>query len=147
MPSTRARFCVKSEEIPDNKSVMTAHPAFKIQSDAPQNTVRISYFGRVFPADMAACAKEVERLLPTMRTGFAVLTDLSGLESMDLECVPHLTKIMDLAKARGIGTVVRIIPDPDKDIGFNILSIIHLRRGVKIVTCETLAEAERALKL
>ena len=64
---------------------------------------------------------------------------------MDLDCVPHLTKIMDLSRAHGVGTVVRVIPDPDKDIGFSILSIIHYRRGVRIVTCESLAEAERVL--
>jgi hypothetical protein len=65
---------------------------------------------------------------------------------MDLDCVPHLARIMDLSRARGVGTVVRIIPDRDKDIGFNILSIIHYRRDVQIITCETPAEAERALK-
>jgi hypothetical protein len=53
---------------------------------------------------------------------------------------------MELFKTRSIGTVVRVIPDPEKDIGFNILSLTHYRRGVKIVTCETLAEAERALQ-
>jgi hypothetical protein len=41
--------------------------------------------------------------------------------------------------------VVRVIPDPHKDIGLNILSLFHYRRGVRIVTCETLEEAMRAL--
>lgn len=125
---------------------MTSGPAFTIQLDAPRNLVRIQYLGHVTAEKMDACVNEIERLLPAMQAGFTVLTDLSALESMELDCVPHLTRIMDLSKARGIGTVVRIIPDRDKDIGFNILSIIHYRRGVKIITCDTLAEAERALK-
>jgi hypothetical protein len=125
---------------------MTVHPEFKLQVDAARNLVRISYVGHVTAAVVAACAKEVEKHLPDMRAGFTVVTDLSGLESMALDCVPHLTRIMDLSRAQGIGTVVRIIPDRDKDIGFNILSIIHYRRGVKIITCETAVEAERALK-
>jgi hypothetical protein len=41
--------------------------------------------------------------------------------------------------------VVRIIPDPRKDIGLSIMSVFHYRRGVRIVTCETLAEALSAL--
>ena len=51
---------------------------------------------------------------------------------------------MDEFKAKGIGAVVRIVPDPAKDIGFNILSVVHYRRGVRVVTCQTAEEAERA---
>jgi hypothetical protein len=127
-------------------NAMTASPMFKIQPDAARNLVHIWYQGHVTAAGMAACVKEVERHLPAMRAGFTMLTDLTALEAMELDCVPHLTRIMDLSKAQGVGTVVRVIPDRAKDIGFNILSIIHLRRGVKVVTCDTLAEAERALK-
>jgi hypothetical protein len=52
---------------------------------------------------------------------------------------------MDRLRAGGIRTVIRAIPDPNKDIGLKILSIIHYRRGVRIVTCDSRAEAERAL--
>ena len=124
---------------------MPTQPEFEIHTNALPDLVRINYFGHVTAAGMAACCVEIERILPGMEAEFTVLTDLSGLESMDLDCVPHLTKIMDLSRAQGIGTVVRIIPDSTKDIGFNILSIIHYPSGVHIVTCETLAEAERAL--
>jgi hypothetical protein len=41
--------------------------------------------------------------------------------------------------------VVRVIPNPQKDIGLNILSLFHYRRRVRIVTCETLEEAMNAL--
>ena len=89
----------------------------------------------------------VEKQIAPLQAGFTALTDLSELESMDLDCVTHLTKIMDQLRAKGVGTVIRIIPDREKDIGFRILSIIHLRRGVKIITCDTRAEAERAMGL
>ena len=107
---------------------------------------RISYFGHVDPEAMAACCLQVEKHLRAMRPGFLVLTDLSGLQAMDVDCVIHLAKIMEHLRASGVRTVVRVIPDPDKDIGFNILSIIHLRRGVKVVTCASKAEAESTLK-
>ncbi len=119
---------------------------FEVKADASGRLVRVRYFGHVTAAGMKACLAEVVRTLPAMRPGFTVLTDLSGLDSMDLDCVPFLTKIMDASRAQGVGTVVRIVPDPTKDIGFNILSLIHYRRGVQIVTCETPAEAERVLK-
>jgi hypothetical protein len=52
---------------------------------------------------------------------------------------------MDLCNKKGIALVVRVIADPRKDIGFNILSIFHYRRGVRIVTVETLDEGLKAL--
>lgn len=124
---------------------MPVKPTIEIQTIPGRNLARIRYFGRITVGEMKSALAKIESVLPQLKPGFTVLTDLSELESMDLDCVSHLTKIMDFSRAQGIGTVVRVIPDPAKDIGFNILSIIHYRRGVQIITCETLAEAERAL--
>jgi anti-anti-sigma regulatory factor len=124
---------------------MPSKPGSEVQGEAARNLIQIRYRGRVAAAEMKACADKVAALLPQMRPGFMILTDLSGLDSMELSCVAALTKMMDACKAKGVGTVVRIVPDPAKDIGFNILSVIHYRRGVKIVTCETAAEAARVL--
>ena len=52
---------------------------------------------------------------------------------------------VDLCNKQGIEMVVRVIPDPQKDIGLNILSLFHYRRRVRIVTCATLEEAMKAL--
>jgi hypothetical protein len=41
--------------------------------------------------------------------------------------------------------VVRVIPDPQKDIGMQIMSLFHYDRRVRIVTCESLAEAMKVL--
>lgn len=125
---------------------MKSKAAFVVEVDAARNLVRTRYCGSVTAAQMKTGVQEAERLLPQMRAGFAVLADLSGLEAMDLDCAPHLSKIMDLCKAQGVGLVIRVIPDPTKDIGLNILSLIHYRGKVRLVTCDTLAEAERALK-
>jgi hypothetical protein len=40
-----------------------------------------------------------------------------------------------------------MIPDPTKDIGFNILTVFHYRRPPRTVVCETMAEAARVLAL
>jgi hypothetical protein len=124
---------------------MSTNASIELQVDAARNLIRIRYRGHVTPSDMQTGLAGVESLLSQLRADFTLLTDLSGLDSMDLDCVTHLTKLMDRIRAGGVRTVVRVVPDPAKDIGFKILSIIHYRRGVRIVTCETLAEAERAL--
>jgi hypothetical protein len=119
---------------------------FEVEVEAARNLARTRYTGTVTAAHMRAGVEEVARLLPPLRAGFTVLADLSGLEAMDLDCAPHLAKIMELCKAHGVGRVIRVIPDPAKDIGLNILSLIHYRGKVQLVTCSTLAEAEQELK-
>jgi len=125
---------------------MTAKPAYEVEGDASLNLLKLRYFGHVTPSETKACLADIKALLPRMRPGFTVLTDLSGLDSMDLDCVTDLTKAMDAFRAKGVGTAVRIIPDPSKDIGFNILAIVHYRRGVHVVTCQNAEQAARVLK-
>ena len=84
-------------------------------------------------------------LLAEVRPGFRLLVDFSGLELMDLACVPHIERMMDRCNQKGVEMVVRVIPDPHKDIGMNILSLFHYRRRVRIVTCETLEKAMEVL--
>jgi hypothetical protein len=48
---------------------------------------------------------------------------------------------MDLCSAGGVSSVVRVIPDPTKDIGFNIIARFHMPAPVRMETHETLAEA------
>ena len=80
-----------------------------------------------------------------MEPGFRLLTDLSGLESMDTACAPEIGAIMDLLAEKQVGTVVRVVPDPHKDIGLNILSLFHYGPEVRLITCENLTAALQTL--
>jgi hypothetical protein len=124
---------------------MESQPGYLFRGDIDRNLIEVRYRGRVSVGDVSAVYERVAELLPQMREGFTFLADLSELESMGLDCMGGITKIMDACNAAGIGTVVRIIPDPRKDIGLNILSIIHYRRGVHLLTFQNSAEAERAI--
>ena len=126
-------------------SQMNESPGYIVERDTRRNLIAVRYRGRVSAADVKAACGEVVSLLPEMRKGFTFLADLSELDSMGLECLTDITQIMDVCNAAGIGTVVRIIPDPRKDIGLKILSIIHYRRGVHVITCQNSAEAERVI--
>ena len=119
---------------------------FQAEVDNTKNLLTIWYAQHVGPEDTKRVAEQVLTLLADARPGFRLLTDLSGLESMDLACVPHIKRMMDLCNKKGVEMVVRVIPDPQKDIGLNILSLFHYRRRVRIVTCATLEEAMKALE-
>lgn len=124
---------------------MNQNSGYVVRGDASRNLIEVRYQGRVSATEVKAVREEVLGLLPQMRKGFTFLADLSLLESMGLDCIVDITRTMDACNAAGIGTVVRIIPDPRKDIGLNILSIIHYSRGVHVITCQNSEEAERVL--
>jgi anti-anti-sigma regulatory factor len=118
---------------------------FQVEIDKSANLFKISYAQHVGPEDTERVVKNAPTLLADLRPGFRVLTDMSCLESMDLTCVRYIKHMMDLCNKRGIEMVVRVIPDPRKDIGLNMLSLFHYRRGIRIVTCMTLEEATKTL--
>jgi hypothetical protein len=105
----------------------------------------IRYSQRVEVEEVRQCLTTVRKLLGQLRPGFLLLTDLGNLKSMDPACAPELGAIMDLCSASGMATVVRVIPDPTKDIGFNVISLFHLDPKVKTRTCTSLAEAISSL--
>ena len=115
------------------------------EANVPKNLLEIRYGGVVRSED---CEKGLEQLrtgLDRLEPGFRVLVDLTELESMDVKCAPFIEKAMDLCNEKGASTVVRVIPDPHRDIGMAIMSIFHYRGDVRILSCETLAQAEQLL--
>ncbi|HVM47668.1 MAG TPA: hypothetical protein VMU04_06545 [Candidatus Acidoferrum sp.] len=115
------------------------------EADTSKNLLRVTYAGSIGLEDTRRAVEDLKGLLTGLAPGFRLLTDLSRLERMDLACVPDMEKMMDLCDCKGVETVVRVIPDPQKDIGFNILSLFHYSRQVRIITCQTLPEALEAL--
>src|SRR5205814_10601076 len=77
--------------------------------------------------------------------GLRVLTDFRWLERMDPAAAVPLAEIMDALAEKDVAAVVRVVPDPHKDIGLNILSQFHYGPQIKLVTFESLAEALSAL--
>ena len=114
---------------------------YKVETDKSKNLLRVTFSGRVEADDLKVGVEKLKVKLKEMRPGFKLLTDLTALESMSIECVPHLEDSMNACNKSGVSKVVRVIPDPKKDIGLKILSIFHYRRPIRIVTVETLAEA------
>ena len=118
---------------------------FHARASKAKNLLHVRYSGHVGPEDTQNYAVDLPLKLAKLESGFRLLTDLSSLDEMDVACVPHVKGMMDLCNKKGVKLVVRVIPDPHKDIGMNILSPFHYRRSVRIVTCETIAEAMKLL--
>jgi len=114
--------------------------------DEPERLLVIRYRGVVEAEETEKGLEQIRNGLTKLQSGFRLLADLSELQSMDVACAPFIEKAMDMCNEKGASMVVRVIPDPHRDIGMQIMSIFHYRGDVQIFTCETLAQAEEILR-
>ena len=117
----------------------------QINYDRRHNAVVIEFSGKVDTDQGEQYLPRIPEVIPKHGKGFALLVDLSSVESMDTKIQESITKAMDLFNAAGVTKVIRVIPDPDKGIGFNILSVFHYSKNVKILTLPSRAEAMKRL--
>ena len=54
-----------------------------------------------------------------------MIVDLGRLVHMEVECAEDLGKVMDLCNRAKVAHIRRAPPNPEVDIGFNILSRFH----------------------
>ena len=113
--------------------------------DESGTVLTMSYSQHIGVLEMRRCLGTVRDLMGQLKPGFLLLTDLSNLESMEASCAPELGAIMDLCSAKGMLSVVQVIPDPKKDIGFDLISRFHHDPPVKTQTHQSLAEAIKSL--
>lgn len=118
---------------------------YSVESDRSKRLLVISAAGRVTKKEVETVALRVREIMKEITPGFRVLTDFRWLERMDPAAAVPLAGIMDALSKKNVAAVVRVVPDPRKDIGLNILSQFHYGPQIKLATFESLAEALSAL--
>ncbi|MCR4337315.1 MAG: STAS domain-containing protein [Candidatus Omnitrophica bacterium] len=118
----------------------------KASYDPEYNVVIVEFEGRIDAAQAEQFFSDIEKVLPKHGKSFKLLTDLSLLQSMDPNVRGTIKKAMDFFNAKGVTQVVRVIPHPDQDIGFKIMSLFHYSKEVEILTVQSRGEAQARLK-
>jgi hypothetical protein len=115
---------------------------FSVETNKAKRLLVISAAGHVSKEEVKHAAEQCREALRDAAPGSRVLTDFRWLESMRPGAAPHIAEIMDALAEKQVASVIRIIPDPGKDIGMiNILSQFHYSRELPISTVETLVDA------
>ena len=114
---------------------------YAVELDQSKRLLVISAARRVTAEQVKAVAQRVRELLQDIAPGFRVLVDFRWLDLMDSAAAPHLAEIMEALTDKGVAYVARVMPDPHKDIGLNILSQFHYGPQIQIATFATLADA------
>jgi anti-anti-sigma regulatory factor len=114
---------------------------YAVELDRSKRLLVISAVQTVTAEEAKQAAQQIRDLLPDVAPGFHLLADFRWLESMDSAAAQHIADIMDMLTEKEVASVTRVMPDPHKDIGLNILSQFHYRPDVAITTFDTLADA------
>ena len=118
---------------------------FVVEIDSSRRFVVISVTGHVTVNEARDTAHSVREELAEVEPGFVALVDYRWLDSMATGAAQFIAEIMDLFVTKKVSAVVRVVPDPRKDIGLNILSHFHYGPEIKVLTFETLADAVESL--
>ena len=114
---------------------------YSVEADPSKKLLVFTASGRVTAAEAANVRERLSVLLDHVAAEFFVLADFRFVETMKPEAAQHIGAIMDLLLKKGVTAVVRVIPDPQKDVGMTILTRLHYGRNVEVFTVPTLAEA------
>jgi hypothetical protein len=114
---------------------------YAVELDQSKRLLVISGAQKVTAEEAKMAAQRIREVLHDVAPGFRVLADFRWLESMDSAAAPHIAEIMDALAEKEVASVTRVIPDPRKDIGLNILSQFHYGPHVQLATFDTLADA------
>ncbi|CAN5511514.1 hypothetical protein BH20VER1_BH20VER1_03440 [soil metagenome] len=114
---------------------------YSVEADTSKRLLVISAAGHASAAEVKELAQRVREVVADFSPGFKALTDFRWLDSMDTSAAPFMAEVMDALAAKKVATVVRVVPDPRKDIGLNILSRFRYGSSTRVVTYETLADA------
>ena len=118
---------------------------YAVELDRSKRLLVISATQRVTAEQAKLAAQRVRELVHDVAPGFRVLADFRWLDSMDPAAARHIADMMDAIAEKRAVSVTRVIPDPHKDIGLNILSQFHYGPEIQISTFQTLADALQSI--
>lgn len=113
----------------------------KVAYDAPHKTITLAFEGTIDGRQAERSNDELAEILKDTPRGFRVLSDLSAVDSMEIEVEAEMIKAMDMLNKAGAAEVVGVLPDPDLDIGFNIMTREHYSKDVRVQIVRSRDEA------
>jgi hypothetical protein len=115
---------------------------FKIELNPYPNTISIEISGCFDLNQAEQIHKRLEAVLPDFKQGFILITDISSLQDIDNDVRISIKKSMDLINRHRPSRIIRIVPDINKDVGFNIMSMFHYSKDIKINTLQSPDQSE-----
>ena len=120
---------------------------FLATANKSKKLLHLSFIADVRVEELLHSHDDVVTLMTDLPPGFRLLSDLGRLDSMGADCAAEIARIMELCDRQGVALIVRVIPNPAKDIGLGILSQFHYPHRPRTITCQSMVEAAELLSL
>ena len=117
----------------------------KVRYDRKRNTVIVEFEGNIDAGQAKQFFADLEKFRPKLEKDFRLLTDFSLVDTMEFNVKGEIEKAMDLFNAQGVTEIIRVIPDANMDIGFNLMSAAHYSKQIKVHTVRSRQEADAHL--
>ena len=114
---------------------------FLATANKSKKLLHLSFIGEVRLEELSQSHDDVVLLMTDLQPGFRLLTDLGRLDSMGADCAPEIARMMEQCDQQGVALIVRVIPNPAKDIGLGILAQFHYPHRPRTITCQSMVEA------
>src|SRR3954463_13511804 len=118
---------------------------YSVEVDQSKRVVVLSVVKHVTAEETRDASRQLREKLENVAPGFDVLVDFRWLDSMEAASAKYIGEIMDTLSQKHVRSITRVIPDPHKDIGLNILSHFHYGPEIEIATFESFADAIQSL--
>ena len=112
-----------------------------VELNGSKRLLIVSAAGHVSTDEVKEAAVRLHEALQIVAPGLRALMDFRYLESIHPSAAPHISAIMKALAEKKVASVIRIIPDPGKDVGLKMLAQFRYNTELSISTVETLVEA------
>lgn len=99
-----------------------------------RNLLRVEFKGDVAAEEAKATNEKIDRLTASKDGGLTLVVDFSGVNTMDPEVENEVKRSMKMLAGRGLEHVVRVLPDPAADFGFDTLERFYYPNGMDVHT-------------
>jgi hypothetical protein len=114
---------------------------FSIKFDKRNNLLNLEFRSNFDEQQGEILCAHLKKELLQAKKGFIVFSDLSRVDYFNDASSKYIQRMMVICNEHGVSKIFRVVPQKSKDIGFNIMSIFHYSKSVKIYTYNSVAEA------
>jgi hypothetical protein len=117
----------------------------KVRDDRPHDAVIVEFEGDIELAQAQRSFGDLRKMVSKHAKGFKVLVDFTCCESMDVDVESLIKEAMQYFNAKGVGEIIRVLPDPEVAVGFNYISRFFYDKNVKLANFTNREQAQRSL--
>ena len=117
----------------------------KVRDDRPHDAVIVEFEGDVDLTQARRSFDDLRRLVAKHGKGFKVLVDFTSVATMDVDVEFLIKEAMQYFNAKGVGEIIRVLPDPEVAVGFNYISRFFYSKDVKLANFTSREQAQRSL--